>query len=181
MERRDLLKSIGLIGSSSLLPAVLAEFLSSCSGKDMSAYSPVFFSKKEYNQVTALIDILIPATGTKSASQVNVQVFLDQVFQQCLVKEEQQEIHEGLKSIETAFDTSDDKLSFVKELDEKAFGKKEANAWFRSVKKYTLIGFFTSEEGVTKASNYVKAPEAYKGDIPADENTLNYGRTTLHF
>lgn len=60
MERRDLLKSIGLIGSSSLLPAVLAEFLSSCSGKDMSAYSPVFFSKKEYNQVTALIDILIP-------------------------------------------------------------------------------------------------------------------------
>ena len=97
------------------------------------------------------------------------------------MKEEQQEIHDGLKSIETAFDTSDDKLSFVKELDEKAFGKKEANAWFRSVKKYTLIGFFTSEEGVTKASNYVKAPEAYKGDIPADENTLNYGRTTLHY
>jgi hypothetical protein len=68
----------------------------------MSAYT-VFFSKREYRQVTelALIDILIPATGTKSASQVNVQVFLDQVFQQCLVKEEQQEIHDGLKSMET--------------------------------------------------------------------------------
>ena len=181
MERRELLKSIGLIGGSSLFPAVLSNFLSSCSGKDMSAYTPVFFSKNEYNQITEMIDLLIPATGTKSASQVNVQVFLDQVFQQCLVKEEQQEIHDGLKSIETGFDTAKDKQAFVKELDEKAFGKKEANAWFRSIKKYTLIGFFTSEEGVTKASNYVKAPEAYKGDIPADETTLNYGRTTLHF
>jgi len=181
MERRDLLKTIGLIGGSSLFPAVLSNFLSSCSGKDMSAYTPVFFSKKEYKQVIELIDILIPATGTKSASQVNVQVFLDQVFQQCLVKEEQQEIHAGLKSMETEFETAADKNVFVKELDEKAFGKKEANAWFRSIKKYTLIGFFTSEEGVTKASNYVKVPEAYKGDIPADETTLNYGRTTLHF
>lgn len=66
----------------------------------------------------------MPATGTKSASQVNVQVFLDQVFQQCLVKEEQQEIHAGLKSIETEFETAPDKNVFVKELDEKAFGKK---------------------------------------------------------
>ncbi len=182
MERRELLKSIGLIGGSSLFPAVLSNFLSSCSGKDMSAYTPVFFSKKEYNQITALIDILIPATGTKSASQVNVQVFLDQVFQQCLVKEEQQEIHDGLKSIESGFDAANDnKYAFVKELDESAFGKKEANAWYRTIKKFTLIGFFTSEEGVTKASNYVKVPEAYKGDIPADEKTLNYGRTTLHF
>lgn len=181
MERRTLLKSIGLIGGSSLLPAVLAEFLSSCNGKDMSAYTPVFFTKTEYGQITRIIDCIIPATGTRSASQVNVHVFLDLVFQQCLATEEQQEIHAGLKSIETEFDTTPDKNVFVKELDEKAFGKKEANAWFRTIKKYTLIGFFTSEEGVTKASNYVKVPEAYKGDIPADETTLNYGRTTLHF
>jgi len=181
MERRTLLKSFGLIGGSSLLPAVLAEFFSSCNGQDMSAYSPVFFNKKEYSLITRIIDCILPATATKSASQVNVQVFLDLVFQQCLAPEEQQEIHAGMKSIETEFETSTDKNVFVKELDEKAFGKKEANAWFRTVKKYTLIGFFTSEEGVTKASNYVKVPEAYKGDIPADEKTLNYGRTTLHF
>lgn len=181
MERRALIKSLGLIGGSSLFPAVLSNFLSSCSGKDMSNYSPVFFSKTEYKQITALVDILIPATGTKSASQVNVQVFLDQVFQQCLGKDDQQEIHNGLKNIESGFDSAEDKQAFVKELDEKAFGKKEANAWFRTVKKYTLIGFFTSEEGVTRASNYVKAPDTYKGDIPADEKTLNYGRTTLHY
>ena len=84
MERRDLLKSMGLIGGSSLFPAVLSNFLSSCSGKDMSAYTPVFFSKKEYSQVTALIDILIPATGTKSASQVNVQVSSTRFFSNAL-------------------------------------------------------------------------------------------------
>ncbi len=181
MERRTVLKSLGLIGSSSLFPAVLSEFLSSCSGRDMSSYQPVFFSEKEYMLVTSLIDIIIPVTGTKSASQVNTQVFLDKVFLQCIPPDEQREIHEGLKSTWPEFESVADKTAFVRELDEKAFAKKEANAWFRTIKKYTLIGFFTSEEGTTKASNYVKVPDAYKGDIQAGEKTLNYGKTTLHF
>ena len=44
-----------------------------------------------------------------------------------------------------------------------------------------MIGFFTSQEGETKASNYVKVPEEYKGEIKMDANTLNYGKTSLHY
>ena len=181
MERRDVLKSFGLIGGSALLPAVLSEFLSSCAHKDMSGYTPVFFTEQEYKLVTAVIDIIIPATGTASASQVNTQVFLDQAFSQCLKKDQQEEIHNGLKEISGGFEKATDKTAFIKELDESAYQKKAASVWFRTLKKYSLIGFFTSQEGTTKASNYVKVPEAYKGDIPADDKTLNYGKTTLHF
>ena len=44
-----------------------------------------------------------------------------------------------------------------------------------------MIGFFTSQEGTTKAANYVKIPTEFKGDIPADPGTLNYGKTSLQF
>ena len=172
---------MGLIGGSSFLPALLSEFLTSCSGTDRRDYIPVFFSKKEYKLVHSLVDILLPATSTLAASEVYVPVFLDMVFQQCIVPEEQKAIHEGLSGLEKEWEQATDKLIVVKELDEKAFGKKEANGWFRTFKKYSLIGYFTSQEGVTKASNYVKVPEAYKGDIPATTGTLNYGKTTLHF
>lgn len=181
MERRDVLKTMGLIGGSSLLPVLLSEFLASCSGRDMRDYAPVFFSKKEFMLVHTLVDILLPATSTRSASEVNVPVFLDMVFQQCIEPEEQKAIHEGLSGLGNEWEQATDKIKLVKELDEKAFGKKEANGWFRTFKKYSLIGYFTSQEGVTKASDYVKFPEAYKGDIPATAETLNYGKTTLHF
>lgn len=181
MERRDVLKSFGLIGGSALFPAVLSEFLSSCANRDMKDYNPVFFTESEYKLVTTLIDIIIPATGTASASQVNTHVFLDQVFSQCLKKDQQEKIHTGLKDISQGFENAADKTAFIKELDERAYQKKTANDWFRTLKKYTLIGYFTSQEGTTKASNYVKVPEEYKGDIAADEKTLNYGKTFLHY
>lgn len=172
---------MGLIGGSSLLPSVLSAFLTGCAGKDMREYTPVFFSKEEYMLVQSLVDIILPATVTRSASEVNVPVFLDKVFQQCIAPDEQKAIHEGLSDLAKAWEQTTDNTIVVKELDEKAFGKKEANGWFRTFKKYSLIGYFTSQEGVTKASNYVKFPEAYKGDIPATEDTLNYGKTTLHY
>jgi hypothetical protein len=181
MERRTVIKTIGLIGSSQLLPAVLAEFLSGCTGKDMRAYTPVFFTKEEFAWIPTLIDIILPATNSGSASEANVHVFLDKVYDACIEPKEQEAIHAGLKEFLPAFESAADRTLLLRELDERAFAKKEADGWFRTFKKYTLIGFFTSKEGVTKASDYVKVPEAYKGDIPATAETLNYGKTTLHF
>lgn len=181
MNRRDAVKSLGLVSSHVLFPSVLASFINSCAHKDMSQYKPVFFSSKEYKLITEIIDIIIPATRTASASQVNTQVFLDQVFSQCMTEEQQQHIHDGLSQITNDFNEAKDKTTFIAELDRKAFDKDKNYAWFKRVKKFTMIGFFTSQEGTTKASNYVKVPDAYKGEIPSDSNTLNYGKTSLHF
>ncbi|MBK8951488.1 MAG: gluconate 2-dehydrogenase subunit 3 family protein [Chitinophagaceae bacterium] len=181
MNRRDAVKSLGLVSGHVLFPSVLASFLHSCAHKDMSSYSPVFFSSKEYKLITEMIDIIIPATKTASASQVNTQVFLDQVFSQCMTKEQQQVIHEGLAQISSTFAEAKDKTLFIADADKKAFNKDKSYSWFKTVKKFTMIGFFTSQEGTTKASNYVKVPDGYKGEIPLDSNTLNYGKTSLHY
>ena len=181
MNRRDAVKSLGLVSGHVLFPSVLASFINSCAHKDMSQYKPVFFSSKEYKLITEIIDIIIPATKMASASQVNTQVFLDQVFSQCMTKKQQQLIHDGLSQASSGFYDAKEKTTFIAEADQKAFGKDKDYAWFKTVKKFTMIGFFTSQEGTTKASNYVKVPDGYKGEIALDSNTLNYGKTSLHF
>ncbi|MFT3843968.1 MAG: gluconate 2-dehydrogenase subunit 3 family protein [Lacibacter sp.] len=181
MNRRDAVKSLGLVSGHVLFPSVLAGFLSSWTHKDISSYSPVFFSSGEFKLVTEIIDIIIPATKTASASQVNTQVFLDQVFSQCMTADQQQVIHDGLSHISSSFSNANDKMQFMLDVDQKAFAKDKSYAWFKTLKRFTMIGFFTSQEGTTKASNYVKVPDAYKGEIPADSNTLNYGKTNLRF
>ena len=172
---------MALLSGSALFPSVLASFLTGCANKDMSGYVPKFFSKEEYQSITEIIDIIIPATKTKSASQVNTQVFLDQVFDQCFTKEEQATLKAGIKTLTEEFAKAKNKEQYIIDVDKKAFQKDESLAYFKTLKQYTMIGFFTSQEGETKASNYVKVPDGYKGEVALDGNTLSYGKTSLHY
>ena len=181
MKRRQLIQSLALVSGHAMFPSVLSAFLSGCANKDTSGYVPVFFTKDEYASIIAIIDVIIPATKTRSASQVSTQVFLDQVFSQCMTKEQQSVIKDGLKQLVPGFENAKDKLQYVTEVDKKAFSDDESAAYFKTIKQYTMIGFFTSQEGETKASNYVKIPDGYKGEIKPDANTLNYGTTFLHY
>lgn len=181
MNRRQVIQSMALLTGHAMFPSVLSSFLTGCSNKDMSGYRPAFFSDEEYKTITEIIDIIIPATTTKSASQVNTQVFLDQVFSQCLTKEEQTPLKEGLQKLTQDFANARDKQQYIIDVDKKAFDKNESLAYFKMLKQYTMIGFFTSQEGETKASNYVKIPEAYKSETALDDKTLNYGKTWLHY
>ena len=181
MNRRQLIQSIALVSGHAMFPAVLSSFLTGCANHDMSNYKPVFFTEPEYKSIISIIDIIIPATKTKSASEVNTQIFLDQVFDQCTTAEQQAVIKEGLKQLIPGFETAPDKLQFITILDKKAYDNDEGAAYFKTIKQYTMIGFFTSQEGTTKASNYVKIPDEYKSEIKTDANTQNYGKTFLHY
>ena len=181
MKRREVIQSLSRISVHAMFPSVLSGFLTGCANKEMGNYIPVFFTKDEFAAITGIADVIIPATGTKSASQVNTQVFLDQVFSQCLAKEQQDVIKEGLKQLVPGFNNAKDKLQYISAIDKKAYDGDESAAYFKSIKQYTMIGFFTSQEGETKASNYVKIPDGYKGEIASDANTLNYGKTFLQY
>ena len=181
MQRRELIQSLALVSGHLMFPTVLSSFLTGCNNKDLDDYAPAFFTKDEYKSITEIIDVIIPATKTKSASQVNTQVFLDQVFDQCMTAEQQSVIKTGLKQLIPGFEAAPDKLQFITTLDKKAYDNDEGAAYFKTIKQYTMIGFFTSQEGTTKASNYVKIPDEYKSEIKTDANTLNYGKTFLHY
>ena len=69
----------------------------------------------------------------------------------------------------------------LKKIDEAAFHNDVNQAWFRIVKKLTLIGYFTSQEGMTKALNYVKIPGDYKACVPYKKGDKALAKTFLMY
>lgn len=181
MDRRSTLKSLGLISLHSLYPSVLSSFLSSCHSGTADKKGFFFLGSEEQQVMVQLIDIIIPRTKTKSASEVKVQYFIDEVFSVCMDKEQQLEMKGALTSLTKKWKETVDKTRLVKEMDEKAYSNDEAHAWFRTVKQLTMIGYFTSEEGSTKSGDYQKIPDRFVGEQASDENTLAHARTSLRF
>ncbi len=183
MKRRTAIQSIGLVTTHALFPSILTSFLAGCANgsKATPDPEPTFFTEQEMESLKEVIDLILPETNTRSASAVGTHRFMDEVFVKCLPLEQQKMISEGFTAFLPKFQSTENKLDLLTQIDQQAFSGNEAHSWFIPVKQYAMIGFFTSQEGTTKASNYVPVPGDYQGDIPADENTLNYGLTSQHY
>jgi hypothetical protein len=80
-ERRDALKIIGAIGATCMFPFQADELYGQhdhAEGKPV-AHERKFFSEAEFKLLTALVDEIIPATDTPSASQAGVPAYIDHV------------------------------------------------------------------------------------------------------
>ncbi len=183
MNRRDSLKSIGVITGHALFPSVLSSFLISCeSQKEIEMFTPQFFDLNQYQSLPEVIDIIIPSSlSSRSASSSGVHLFLDSVFFRCLSKEEQIELKNAFSPFFAAFKKEKNKVEYLQNIDVMAFDGDDQYAFFKTLKRYTMIGFFTSEEGETKASTYDKIPGDYQSDIKVTEQTKNWGNTNLHY
>jgi hypothetical protein len=184
MHRRDLLKGIGVVTLYSSFPAIVSEFISSCKTKDKTIRAG-FFSDDEFHVIEGIADNLLPETSTPGALQVQVPYFIDLVVKNCMRNDDQQMIKKGLQRMneESKFLllSAREKLEGVKKMDEAAFGENSDQAWFRIIKKLALIGYFTSQEGMTKALSYVKVPGDYQACIPCKKGEKALAKTFLMY
>jgi len=77
--------------------------------------------------------------------------------------------------------TANDKLNTINKIDAAAFKDDADKTWFRIFKKLTLIGYFTSLQGMTMALNYVKVPGEYKACIPYKKGDKALAKTFLQY
>ena len=184
MNRRYVLKGMGAIVLYSSFPTILSEFLSACKTKDKELRAG-FFTDDEFHLIEGITDALLPATSTPGALDARVPFFVDLVVKNCLAKADQQSIKDGLKQLNDSQKfltlSSAEKLNAIKKIDEAAFKDDAGNTWFRIVKKLSLIGYFTSREGMTKALNYVKVPGDYKACIPYKQGEKALAKTFLMY
>ena len=184
MNRRHLLKGMGVIALYSSFPVVLTEFFSSCNSNDRVQRAG-FLSDEEFKTLEQLIDTLLPKTSTPGGLETNVPAFIDKVVKECMSDPDQQMISKGLQDMSIvngkAFTSLsiDEKKQQVKTVDEKAYKDDANSAWFRIVKKMALIGHFTSQRGMTEALNYAKVPGDYQACIPYKEGDKALAKTFL--
>ena len=186
MDRRNLLKGIGVVALYSSFPTVLSDFLSSCNNKDRTP-RPGFFSDHEFNLLQQVCDILLPRTSTPGALDIHLPDFIDTVVKDCMNKDDQQSITKGLKDLNDNSGknflslSETEKKKVITQIDERAFKDDASNAWFRIIKKLAVIGYFTSQEGMTKALQYVKVPGDYKACIPYKAGDKAMAKTFLMY
>ncbi len=89
MDRRKALKNMGLALGYTVATPTLISLVQSCKTEPAITWTPEFFTKEQGAVLTKLVDIILPKTDTPSASEVQVDVFIDRFAKEVMEKEQQ--------------------------------------------------------------------------------------------
>lgn len=89
MDRRIALKNMGLALGYTVATPTLLSLVQSCKNEDTLTWTPDFFSVEEGAVITQLVDIILPKTDTPSATEVQVNIFIDRFAKEVMEKEQQ--------------------------------------------------------------------------------------------
>jgi len=179
MNRRDAINRVAWIFGGTIIGGQL--FIEGCTRpatKDVAS----LFEKTQTDFLGEIADTILPATKTPGAKEAGVGEFIPIMVRDCYTEEDQKVFVEGLTKLEEAANKkykknfqqlgAEDRTAFLIELDKEQIeyqkNKKEdePNHYFRMMKELTMLGYFTSELGATKALRYNPIPGRYDGNIP---------------
>jgi hypothetical protein len=165
MKRREAIKST-IIGLGGMAGISSLDLLVACTS-NKEKVQPGVFTNNQMQSLVAAIDQIIPETNTASASQAGVPAFIEVALSECFENDAQDLFKKGLDLLSANGDFY--QLSFEKQTEilkgvEDAGG--EEGEFFGYLKNLTLIGYFTSEEGIKQNFEYQPIPGKYQGCIP---------------
>jgi gluconate 2-dehydrogenase gamma chain len=184
MRRREVLRRAAFIlGGAISAPAALA-ILQGCSAKDApvsaAAFKPRFLTAPSHMEiVTEIADIIIPKTTTSGALDAGVPAFIDGVLADVYPKDGQERFTTGLTEFAASiagggkpfleWDRNQREFAVQKSLEEALAGERNPKPFILMARELTLLGFFTSEVGITENMEYVAVPTAYHGCVPLSD------------
>ncbi|SFC61008.1 Gluconate 2-dehydrogenase subunit 3 [Parapedobacter composti] len=127
-------------------------------------------------------DTILPPTDSPGAKEAGVGAFIPVMVKDCYTDEQQKVFVDGLGKLEDASKAkfgrqfqelaAEERTELLNGIDKEAKEHQknrengEPDHYFHLFKQLTLLGFFTSELGATKALRYVQVPGKYVGDYP---------------
>ena len=180
MNRRDTLKALGAMAGGSLLaPSIFADFLriGDAITDGAGQWMPRIVSATQSALLPDLVETIIPATDTPGAKEALVHVFVDLYVKDCYPEAQQKVFLAGLDNVEAVSQKEfgrgflalarDERLGLLKRLERESWEKHEPleQSFIKMLKNLTLLGFFSSKIGATKAAEYVRTPGPFEGCI----------------
>lgn len=89
MDRRKALKNMGMALGYTVATPTLLSLVQSCKTEPTITWAPEFFTMEQGSVLTKLVDIILPKTDTPSASEVQVDIFIDRFAKEVMEKEQQ--------------------------------------------------------------------------------------------
>ena len=178
MNRREAIERVALLLGGTVIGAEF--FLSGC--KQSVSTAENFFDTDNLLYLNEIGETILPKTSSPGAKEAKVGEFMAIMVKDCYSAEDQKVFMAGLDDINQKsnkqFDhnfidcTPQQKTELLTSLDteQKKYGetkeKDGPNHYFRMLKELTLLGYFTSEVGCTKAMRYLPVPGKFVGTIP---------------
>lgn len=104
MDRRDLLKTLGLSAGYIIAGSTLTQLLVSCEAKHNITWKPLFLNDMQAYVVEQIANIILPKSNTPSALEVKTPQFLDLVLNDMVSKKEQAIFIEGARVFNSKFE-----------------------------------------------------------------------------
>jgi hypothetical protein len=178
MNRREAIGRVALIMGGTMIGAEY--LLSGC--KPKAAKVEDLFNTDHVAFMDEVAETILPTTSTPGAKAAKVGDFMAVMVRDCYEPADQDIFLKGLDKIDDAANKKFSKkfmdldatqrTALLTDLDKeqqeysKTKKPKDPNHYFRMMKELTLLGYFTSEVGCTKALRYVPVPGRYDGCIP---------------
>ena len=89
MDRRRVLKNMGMSLGYMVATPTLLGLVQSCKNEPAITWTPEFLTEEEGSVLTKLVDLILPKTDTPSASEVQVDIFIDKFANDVMEKEKQ--------------------------------------------------------------------------------------------
>ncbi|MEP7279916.1 MAG: gluconate 2-dehydrogenase subunit 3 family protein [Bacteroidota bacterium] len=177
MDRRELLKMITVLTGGAFIGSEL--LLTGC--KNEPSMGGTAFNAEDVAFLDEVADTILPPTSSPGAKAAKVGQFMTVMVNDCYDEKDQKTFHEGIGKLDDASkkangksfleSTPEQRTAFLTALDKEAKEyqqkkkKEDAAHYFTMMKQLTLFGYFTSEEGATKALRYIETPGKYEGCI----------------
>jgi hypothetical protein len=199
MKRREILRYTAYFTGYAVTAPLTSAILSGCKAEPAAPdYAPVFLSEEAFKNVSALIDVMLPATATPGAKELGVPQFVDLVLQTYSEDKTRQKIQSGLTSWTGAIAQQQGKpyhelapaeqLRLLNELDatartqdEKLAGpelsadeKEDLAPWWFMLKDLVIGGYFSTQKMGTEVLAYDPVPGVYEGCIPLASGQANW-------
>lgn len=197
MHRREMLR---VLTAGAVLPTLTPElFAFFRQAQPGAGYSLRTLTRGQNDQIVAMIDLIIPATGTPGAKGVRVNEFMDVILTDWATAEERQRFLTGLADVDTRsnrlFGKSFTAASIEQQTDlllalDDELSAERANSletrhdppipdtqlqgsFFGVFKRMTVYGYYTSEVGFTEELKLEIIPGALHGCMPVAPKVSN--------
>lgn len=179
MNRREAINRVAWIMGGTVIGANL--LLEGCT-RTATPTVEGLFDPSMMDYIGDIAETILPETSSPGAKEAGVGEFIPVMVKDCYTAEDQEVFVKGLSEIDERaskeygrkFQELDagERTALLNTIDREAkeyhSSKKpdEPNHYFHLFKQLTLLGFFSSELGATKALRYVQIPGRYDGEYP---------------
>jgi hypothetical protein len=183
LQRRELLRRAAwLLGGAVSAPAALA-ILQGCSAKEgapgVAAPALRFLKADQYAVIAEIAEIMLPKTDTSGAKEAGVPGFIDVALDAVYDAESKARFNAGYADFEKtakaggkAFLEQDSaaRTALVKSALETALaGPRNPKPFMLMTRELVLLGYFTSQPGITENMTYEAVPTVYHGCVPVSQ------------